>query len=227
MKRIFLACALLVFVTRAWAVDRVDLEQRVRVLISKLDTLQRDPTKSIPIKHLAKAQGIILLDRTKAGFLFAFQGGNGVALVRDPNTQKWSPPAFLSATEASLGFQIGGEQSFFVILLMTKEGARSIGEGRFEFGGEARGTAGESSAGEQATTSTDDRPVLVYSSRKGLYGGAAIKGGSISPDLEADRIYYGKAVTMDDILFAGKVEPTDTTTELAKKLDNYSHETPK
>ncbi|HVY70105.1 MAG TPA: YSC84-related protein, partial [Verrucomicrobiae bacterium] len=97
-------------------------------------------------------------------------------------------------------------------------------EGRFEFGGEARGTAGESSAGEQATTSTDERPVLVYSSRKGLYGGAAIKGGSISPDLEADRIYYGKAVTMDDILFSGKVEATDTTAELARKLDGYSKE---
>ncbi|HVY70541.1 MAG TPA: lipid-binding SYLF domain-containing protein, partial [Verrucomicrobiae bacterium] len=130
MTRIFLSLALFVFAAQAWAVDRVELEQRVRILASKLDTLQRDPTRSIPVKQIEKAQGIILLDRTKAGFLFAFQGGNGIALVRDPKSQKWSPPAFLSATEASLGLQIGGEQSFFVILLMTKEGARNIAEGR-------------------------------------------------------------------------------------------------
>src|SRR6266576_3392778 len=72
--------------------------------------MQQKSDKRIPADLLRRAQGIILLDRTKAGFLFAFQGGVGVAMTKDPNTHQWSAPAFISANDASIGFQIGGEQ---------------------------------------------------------------------------------------------------------------------
>ena len=184
--------------------------------------MQQKPDKSIPAQSLSRAQGIILLDRTKAGFIFAYQGGGGVALVKDPKTDQWSPAAFLAAHEASLGFQVGGQQSFFVILLMNGDATRFLTEPNFEFGGEARGTAGNQTAGVAGTVASPEQPVLVFDDRQGLYGGAAIKAGAISPDEEANRVYYAQYVTMKDILFEHKVKPTEAAVELAGKIGEYS-----
>src|SRR5689334_22325032 len=123
----------------ALAVDRPELDRRIHALGAKFALMQSKADRSIPAETLAKARGVILLDRTKAGFLFAYQGGGGVALVRDEQTDQWGPAAFLSANEASLGFQIGGQQSFFVILLMNTNATRLLTEPTFELGGEARG----------------------------------------------------------------------------------------
>jgi len=200
-------------------VEKAELDNRVRALTAKLVAMQEKPDKKIPAENLRNAKGIVLLDRTKAGFLFAYQGGGGVALVRDGTTGKWGPAAFLAANEASLGFQVGGQQSFFVILLMNTNATRLLIEPTFEFGGEARGTAGKDSAGVEASVASTERPVLVFDDRRGLYGGAAIKGGAIAPDEEANRVYYGQILTMKDILFDHKVKPTEAASELAAKLD--------
>jgi lipid-binding SYLF domain-containing protein len=188
----------------------------------RFNSMQLNAEKAIPADTLNKAQGIVLLERTKAGFLFAYQGGAGVAMVKDAKTGKWGAPAFLSANEASLGFQIGGEQNFFVILLMNTNATRMLTEPNFEFGGEARGTAGKDTSGAEGTVSPNERPYLVYDERKGLYGGAAIKGGAIAPDDDANRTYYDQSVSMKEILFDNKFKPSETATKLAAKITEYS-----
>ena len=196
---------------------------RIRTLTTRFETFQQRPDGGVPAETLRKAQGIILLDRTKAGFIFAFQGGGGVAMVRDAKLGKWSPVAFLSANQASLGVQVGGERSFYIILMMTPDATRMLTDPRYEFGGEARGTAGATTTGVQGTVSpANTPPVIIYDDRQGLYGGAAIKAGSISPDDKANSTYYGQAVTMRDILFGHKVHPTETAVELAKQIDSHA-----
>jgi len=222
MKTMTLGLLLLGFAGSTLAVEKAELDNRIRTLTAKLEALQQKPDRGIPAENLRKARGIILLDRTKAGFIFAYQGGGGVALVKDVKTDKWSPAAFLGANEASLGFQVGGQQSFFVILLMNTNATRLLTEPNFEFGGEARGTAGNSSAGAEGTVSPTPQSVLVYDDRKGLFGGAAIKGGAISPDDEANRVYYQRSLTMKDILFENKVKPTEAASELARRLADFS-----
>jgi SH3 domain-containing YSC84-like protein 1 len=221
MKTVIVSGILLGCVLSASALDRAELDNRIGKLTAKFEALQQQADKRIPADTLQKAKAIILLDRTKAGFIFAYQGGSGVAMVKEKG-EKWSPTAFLSANEASLGFQIGGEQNFFVILLMSTNATRMLTEPTFDFGGEARGTAGNESSGVEGKVSSNDQPVLVYSDRQGLYGGAAIKGGAISPDEDANRIYYGQFVNMRDILFDKKVKPTKTATELAAKINESS-----
>lgn len=206
----------------ALAIEPAELDHRIRELTGKFEMLQSQANKRIPADVLRRAQGVILLDRTKAGFLFAYEGGGGVAMVRNAKTDSWSPAAFLGASEASLGFQIGGEQDFYVILLMSADANRILTEPNFKFGGEARGTAGDVSAGQEGKITTPDQPVLVYDSRKGLYGGATIQGGAITPDDKANRIYYGQFVTMRDILFEHKVQQTEAAFNLAAKLNEYS-----
>jgi lipid-binding SYLF domain-containing protein len=209
---------LVVMVGAAVADDRARYDARIRQLTAKFEAMQADPAKAVPAEHLKQARGIILLDRTKAGFIFAFEGGGGVALVKEGLTENYGPAAFVRGHEASLGVQIGGEQNFYVILLMTTNAARGLIDAKINFAGEARGTAGEKSVGESGKLTAPDRSMLVYSDRAGLYGGAAVKGGAVSAYDEANRKYYGEYFTVHDILFNQKVKPTDAAKELAKKL---------
>lgn len=222
MKTPILGLILLSFAASTLALDKATLDHRIRKLTAKFESMQSHPDRRVPPDMLRQARGVILMDRTKAGFIFAYQGGGGVALVKDPKTEKWSPPAFVSANEASLGLQVGGEQVFHVILLMHTNAVSMLTETKIDFAGEARGTAGGASAGEEGKISLAEHPVLVYDDRAGLFGGAAIKGGAISADDEANRIYYDEYVTVRDILCDKKVKATDSAAELARKLTDHS-----
>jgi lipid-binding SYLF domain-containing protein len=222
MKKALVSLLLAGLTGSAPAAGKGALDDRIRELTARLEALQQKADKRVPADALRKAQGIILLDRTKAGFMFAFQGGGGVALVRDPQTQQWGPAAFLSAREASFGVQIGGERTFCVILLMTTNATRLLTEPNYDVGGEAQGTAGNQSAGAASGGPYGGPAMLVYDDRQGLFGGAAFKGGDISPDDDNNRVYYGQYVSMADVLFHQKVKPTEPAVELAGKLNNYS-----
>jgi len=224
MKTITLSLILLISATAAFAVDKAELDNRIRTLTEKFEEMQRDSDKSIPADELRQAQGIILLDRTKAGIVFAFQGGNGVALVKDAKQRSWNPAAFVSANEASLGFQVGGQQSFVVILLMDTNALQVLTQSKIKFGGEAGGTAGDVSGGEQTSFSKPVGSVRVYADRIGVFGGAALKGDALRPDNKANKIYYGQFLTLREIVFEKKVQSTDTASDLVKKLVQYSKE---
>jgi len=207
----------------ALALDQAELGKRIRTLTIKFEEIQAKPDKRIPAENLRKAQGIILLDRTKAGFIFAYQGGAGLAMVKDAKSGNWSSPSFLTANEASLGFQIGGQQSFIAVLLMNTNATRALSESSFNFGGEASGTAGNTSGKAEGTLTDDQKQLmLVYSDSTGLYGGAAIKGGVLSSDTEANIAYYGESLTPKQILFDRKGTPSEAATSLMQKINQAS-----
>jgi SH3 domain-containing YSC84-like protein 1 len=223
MKFLITALLLLGLAAPVRAIDKAALDKRIRTITTKFDTMQAKPDKRIPAEKLRKAQGIIFLDRTKAGFLFAFEGGGGLAMVRDAKSGRWSPPSFMRANEASLGLQIGGQQTFMVILLMNTNATRALTDSSFNFGGEASGTAGNSSGKAEGTVSDDQQQLmLVYSDATGLYGGAAVKGGDLSPDAEANVVYYGESLTPKEILLDKKVKPSELATALAQKITQFA-----
>jgi SH3 domain-containing YSC84-like protein 1 len=215
----------LVMLCAAWsaaAVDKAELDTRIGKLTAKMDALQAQPDKRVSAENLRKAQGIILLDRTKAGFIFAFQGGGGVLMAKDLKSGQWGPPGFLKANEASLGLQIGGQQSFMVILLMTTNAVQMAAQGSFDFGGEASGTAGNATGGVQGSFSSSEPPVLTYTDSSGLYGGVSIKGGALSPDNDANIAYYGTYLTFKEIVVDNKAKPGQAAQDLAKKLNEWA-----
>jgi lipid-binding SYLF domain-containing protein len=221
MKKLLLTVFLIGAAWTAQALERGGLELRAQKLIAQFQQMQAKPDKQVPPDMLRKAHGIILLDRTKAGFLFAYQGGGGIALVKDKKG-RWSPLAFMKADEASLGFQIGGQQSFFVILLLNDATTKTLtADAAFELGGEARGTAGESTAGVEGKVDYVERAVAVYGDRQGLFGGVAFKGGAISPDHKANGAYYGGAFSMQEILLDRKLTPTAPAVDLARRINGF------
>jgi len=212
---------MLSFVSSALAVDRVELDDRIRALTAGFEALQAQPGKRVPANVLRKAQGIILLDTTKAGFGFAFQGGDGIAMVRD-KWGNWSPVAFLNRNEASFGFQAGSEQNFYVILLMTTNATRVLLKPAIDFGAEAQGTAGNNSSRAEGKIVSPYQSVLVYDDHNGFYGGVSFKNGSLAPNANDNKVYYGQYESMSDILFDGKVERTPSAEALARKIKAYS-----
>jgi lipid-binding SYLF domain-containing protein len=206
----------------ALAIDQPELDSRIRLMTVKFQEMQARPETAIPAELLHNAKGIVFLDRTKAGFLLAFQGGSGVALAKPGKSDDWSPAAFVGASEISLGFQAGGEQGFYAFVLMDTNALTLLTMPNYHYGSEARGTAGDSSGGAESVISPLKPWVLVYSDRHGLYGGADLKAGGIEPDDRANLIYYGQTVSMADILLHEKVKSTDASLALAKALNDHS-----
>ncbi len=197
------------------------LDSRILKAAERLDLIQLEPDTRIPASLLARAQGIVILHQFKLGLGIGGEGGGGVALVRDKLTGKWSPPAFIANAEGSYGFQIGGQSSDTVLLLMDDAGLKLLTDGSMEIGVNLRATAGPVSSGGDAKVDNIDSPVLVYSNVSGLYAGAAIEGGGIVPAQKSNMIYYN-GLNQDQILFQGLAQMTPSGQALVNKILGYS-----
>jgi lipid-binding SYLF domain-containing protein len=207
---------LLGLATTAFAQDKSELDNRVRKLMAQFDSLQANAEARIPAEKLEKAMGVIVMDRTKGGFIVGYEEGFGVAMVKNKGT--CSPVSFMSSHEGSVGAQIGGKSTFSVILLMNEAARDRLVNSKVDFGGEAAGTGG-SNSGKAGESFTELPPVLVFGESKGLYGGAVVKGGSVSANDKANQNYYGQFYSIKDILFEKKVKASETAVEFAKKLN--------
>jgi lipid-binding SYLF domain-containing protein len=219
MRPIILGVVFLGLAATMSAQTKGELDNRVRKLAAKFDSLQENPEARIPADKLKKATGVIIMDRTKGGFIFGYEQGFGVAMVK--NKGDWSAFSFMNSHEGSFGAQIGGKSTFCVILLMNESARDQLTDPKVNFGGEAGGTGGSSSGGV-GDSFTPEPSVLVFGESKGLYGGATIKGGSVAADDKANETYYGQFYSIKDILFEKKVKPSETAVELARKLDAAS-----
>jgi SH3 domain-containing YSC84-like protein 1 len=220
MKTILLGMLIMGLASSAFALDRVQLEDRIHSLTARFTAMQQNPATRVPASALARAHGIILIDRTGGALFFGFHTGNGVALARDASGH-WGPSGFVSSIGASLGPQIGGSRDFFVVVLMTPDAVQSLKQSTIDFGAQASATGGNQHAGAQATMNSGPS-VLVFSQRNGLYAGASIKGGSISADDNANAIYYGRAVSMEDILFTRNVPLSPAGADLVERIVRFS-----
>jgi lipid-binding SYLF domain-containing protein len=216
MGRYFLTVFVLAWAAAATAETQGELDNRVRKLMAEFESLQGNPEARIPAEKLAKAVGVIVMERTKGGFVFGYERGFGVAMVK--NKGDWSPFSFMNSNEGSFGAQIGGKTTFCVILLMNDAARDRLINPKVDFGGEAGGTGGTDSGGV-GDNFTEGPPVLVFGESKGLYGGATIKGGNVAADEKANQEYYGQYYSAKDILFDKKVKSSETAVEFAKKLD--------
>jgi len=168
------------------AVERVDKAAEVMTEIMRI----RD--KSIPRDLLDKAKAVVVFPGAiKGAFIIGGQGGKGVAVRRVG--RGWSAPAFLNMAGGSIGFQIGGSKTDYVLLIMNDKGMKGLVEDKFELGGEgsvAAGPVGRTAAA--STNATFDAEILTYSRSKGLFAGIALKGVSINSDSDLNRAVYEK-----------------------------------
>jgi lipid-binding SYLF domain-containing protein len=189
-------------VSRATVIKHLDSCEAI------LQELQGNAKTAIPADILRRAKGIVIVNQFQAGFIFGIKDGYAVALVRRPNG-KWSVPAFLQAGELSLGLQVGGKSINAVYVLMNDETARLLFKNKMNLGAEAKAVAGIRAAESDSVTSSirKEANVLAYSNVEGLFVGAAVKTGYMSPDSESNRLFYNSDHRMPELLFSDWVTP--------------------
>ena len=189
-------------VTRASVISHLDTCEAI------LQDIQGNFKTAIPADILHRAKGIVIVNQFQAGFIFGIKDGYAVAMARRPNG-KWSVPAFLRAGELSFGLQAGGKSINAVYVLMDENTARLLFKSRFNLGAEAKAVAGIRAAERESVTKVipGDANVLVYSTTEGLYLGAAIKTGYMSPHNEANQVFYNSDHRLPELLFSDWVTP--------------------
>ena len=187
-----------------------------------LSEIMATPDKGIPRDLLDKAECVLVFPRVvKGGFIVGAQGGRGVASCRIASG--WSAPAFFEIKGGSVGLQIGGQATDFVLLIMNESGMKSLLSDKFELGGEGSVAAGP--VGRTASASTDikmDAQILSYSRSKGLFGGVSLKGSVISPEKSDMEDTYGKGTTAQTILATDKSRAPREVQVFPNALTQYS-----
>ncbi|HYO63064.1 MAG TPA: lipid-binding SYLF domain-containing protein [Pyrinomonadaceae bacterium] len=162
------------------------------------------PERAIPRDLLEKAEAVVVCPGVlKAAFIVG--GRKGDCVITRRARQGWGPPVFYNLTGGSVGLQVGGDKTDFVLLLMNPEALRGLTEDKFEIGGEAGIAAGPVGRTLSASTNpTLDAGILSYSRSRGAFIGASLKGVAITPDNDLNEAFYGSKASA---LLAGADAP--------------------
>lgn len=217
---LLITCCFFLTTSSAYAASKEKLSARIEKANNYLEEIMEIPETEIPSTLMKSCQGIIIMRQYKAGFIFGAKGGIGVALKRDIQTGKWSPPTFVSSGEASFGLQIGGQAIDAVILIMNKSGIDSLLLMKAKLGVNASIAVGPVGRDTDAKIGPDTA-YLVYSKAKGLYGGMTFEGGVITQDNRSNHKFYGKKVTVKE-LFQNNIDVPDEAKKLINTLEKYS-----
>jgi SH3 domain-containing YSC84-like protein 1 len=181
---------------------------------------------SIPQSVLDKADCIVVLPSV-VKFALGIGGsyGRGVMTCRGGKdfTGKWGAPTMMALEGGSVGLQLGGEATDFVLLLMNSRSASSILSNKVKLGGDASAAAGP--VGRTASAETDvamQAEILTYSRARGLFGGVSLAGSTLRPDNDANKHLYGKEVAAKDIVMGDATPVPPSAETLIATLDKAS-----
>ena len=152
------------------------------------------------------AHGVIVVPSLlKAGFFIGGEGGHAVLLGRDIRGN-WSYPAFYSIGAASLGLQIGVQDSEVMFVIMTERGLNAVINNQVKLGADASIAVGPKGAGiEGATTTALNADIYSFSLTRGLFGGISFEGSLIYKRDDWNQQYYGQPVAPREIVIDRKV----------------------
>src|SRR5262249_34259719 len=139
----------------------------------------------------------------KAAFIVGASYGRGVMTCRsgDQFRGSWSAPSMMALEGGSFGFQLGGQATDFVLLIMNERGAGAILSSKVKLGADAAAAAGPVGRNAQADTDVTLRAeVLTYSRSRGLFAGVSLEGSTLRPDNDANEKLYGKKIPAKDIV---------------------------
>src|SRR5208282_4968770 len=111
---------------------------------------------NIPQEVIEKARCVIVFPSVlKAAFVVGASYGRGAMVCRTGQDFRgpWGAPAMYALEGGSVGFQIGGQATDLVLLIMNDRGASSILDSKVKLGGDASVAAGP--VGRDASADTD------------------------------------------------------------------------
>jgi SH3 domain-containing YSC84-like protein 1 len=189
---------------------------------------------NIPQDLLDKAECLVVLPSVKKG-AFGIGGsyGRGVMICRggEHYTGRWGSPALYALEGLSIGFQLGGQATDFVLLVMNPSGAKSLLSSKVKLGADASAAAGpKGRTTEGATDVVMKAEILSYSRNKGLFAGVSLEGSTLRSDGSANEKLYGQKLSAKEIIREGKVKPPAAAQDLISLLNTRTpknHSDPK
>src|SRR5437773_4561454 len=180
----------------------------------------------IPHDLLNKAECMIILPSVlKGAFGIGGSYGRGVMVCRSGAHYKgkWGAPALYALEGVSIGFQLGGQATDFVLLVMNPKGAKSLLSSKVKLGADASAAAGpKGRTAEGATDIVMNAEILSYSRNKGLFAGVSLEGSTLRSDGSANENLYGRKLSAKEIIREGKVGVPAAAMELDSLLDSKS-----
>jgi SH3 domain-containing YSC84-like protein 1 len=181
---------------------------------------------NIPANLVDKAECVIVIPSVlKAAFIIGVSYGRGAMTCRSGEhfTGPWGAPTMIALEGGSFGFQLGGQATDFVILVMNPRGAMAILKNKVKLGADASAAAGPKGRDLEAATDVTFRAeMLTYSRSRGLFAGISLEGSTLRPDNGANEELYGKKISAGDIVLKGAVPKPASAQELIATLTKFS-----
>jgi len=178
---------------------------------------------NIPQDLLDKAECIIVFPSVmKAAFIVGGSYGRGAMVCRTGEhfNGPWGSPAMYALEGGSVGFQIGGQATDLVLLIMNERGASSILNSKVKIGADASAAAGPKGRDVSADTDVYLRAeILSYSRSRGLFAGISLEGSSLRPDDDASADVYGRKITAKEIVLGNKIAVPPSGRHLVSVLE--------
>src|SRR5580700_5349326 len=119
-----------------------------------MDEILRIPD-DIPARLMDKAECVIVIPSVlKGAFIIGGTYGRGTMTCRSGEhfEGKWSAPSMMALEGGSVGFQLGGQATDFVLLVMNPRGATAILKSKVKLGGDIAAAAGPKGRDLEADT---------------------------------------------------------------------------
>ena len=225
MKKLLFVVVALLSTQLSFAVEDIKEVNRIKDAGTVLKEILNIPD-DIPKDLLDRAECVIVLPSVKK-LAIGIGGsyGRGVMICRtgEHYTGGWGAPAMYALEGGNIGFQLGGQATDFVLLVMNPRGAESLMGSKVKLGADAAAAAGPK--GRDTTAATDvamRAEILSYSRSRGLFAGVSLEGSTLRPDNGANQKLYGHKLTAKEILRQGKVGTPAAAHELDAELTKAS-----
>lgn len=196
-------------------------EDRLREAGTVLREVLKMPD-GVPKNLLDRAECVIVFPSVKK-FAIGVGGSYGRGLITCRTGESfdgpWSAPSFMALEGGSIGLQLGGQATDFVLLVMNERGASSVLTSKVKLGADASAAAGPK--GRTAGASTDivmRAEILTYSRSRGLFAGVSLEGSTLRVDGDANERVYGKPIDAREIV-KGTVPPPAAASRLIETLN--------
>jgi lipid-binding SYLF domain-containing protein len=203
-----------------FAAEEETPDARLQRSAEVFNEIMSTPDRGIPTDLLNKAQCVVIIPGVKkAAFIVGGEFGKGFAECRHDG--RWTGPAAVKLAGGSVGFQIGGSSTDFVLLVMNQHGMNRLAGDKFTIGADASAAAGP--VGRTAAAETDasmNAEILSWSRTKGAFAGVSLSGATLQPDEHENRRLYGQDENNKAILM-GEVPPPPAAAPLTAALNGY------
>jgi SH3 domain-containing YSC84-like protein 1 len=185
-----------------------------------------DVPDNIPRELLEKAECVIVIpSMTTVAVGIGGSYGRGAMVCRSSQSFEgpWGAPAMYALDGGSIGFQLGGESTDLVLLVMNNRGVDALLSSKVKLGANASAAAGPKGRSVSASTDASMRAeILSYSRSRGLFAGVSLNGASLRPDDDASQVVYGRRLTARDIVTGKEIAVPAAGRHLVEVLEKHA-----